>query len=135
MTFHELAAGAAGFDILGFLASIAALLVVYYVVFAVCLYKIAKRTKTENAFLAFIPIANVYLMVEIAQKPIWWLVVLLIVPIVNIIFAILTFMAIAKRMGRPAWWGVVIALLSGVIIGMIPLAILAFGKSRAPGVQ
>ena len=74
-------------------------------------------------------------MVEIAQKPIWWLVVLLIVPIVNIIFAILTFMAIAKRMGRPACWGVVIALLSGVIIGMIPLAILAFGKSRAPGVQ
>ena len=122
-------------DPIGFLVSIAALLIVYYVVFAVCLYKIAKRTKTENAFLAFIPIGNIYLMVEIAQKPIWWLVVLIIVPIVNIIFAILTFMAIAKRMGRPSWWGVIAVLFSGIIVGLIPLAIMAFGKSKVAGVK
>ena len=74
-------------------------------------------------------------MVEIAQKPIWWLVVLIIVPIVNIIFAILTFMAIAKRMGRPSWWGVIAVLFSGIIVGLIPLAIMAFGKSKAAGVK
>ncbi len=46
---------------------------------------IAKRTGTANGWMAFIPILNVFLMLRIAKKPLWWF-LLLLVPLINIIF-------------------------------------------------
>lgn len=44
---------------------------VLYVYLAFALMTIAKKTKTANAWLAWIPIANLYLMTQIAGVP-WW---------------------------------------------------------------
>lgn len=44
-----------------------------YLFTSVMLFLIAKKTATALPWLAFIPIANLYLMVQIAGKPIWWL--------------------------------------------------------------
>ncbi|HMK37085.1 MAG TPA: tetratricopeptide repeat protein [Desulfomonilaceae bacterium] len=52
-----------------------------YIFYVVMLYLIAKKTATEPAWFAFIPIANAYLSVKISGKPIWWL-ALLLLPIV-----------------------------------------------------
>jgi len=49
----------------------------FYVFTAVMLFFIAKKTNTALPWLAFIPIANIVLMVQIAKKPIWWLALLL----------------------------------------------------------
>jgi len=38
-----------------------------------CLQIIAGKTNTENGWLAWIPIANIYLSCKIARKPGWWL--------------------------------------------------------------
>ena len=76
-----------------------------YVYMALALQTIANKTKTENSWLAWIPIANLVLMLNIAKKPIWWL-VLFLIPIVNIVIAIMVWMAVAEARGKPSWWGV-----------------------------
>jgi tetratricopeptide (TPR) repeat protein len=69
---------------MGLLGSI--LPVVLYIFGAVMLFLIARKTDTAPAWLAFIPIANIYLMVQIARKPIWWLALLLVLPILSMVF-------------------------------------------------
>ena len=76
-----------------------------YVYFALALQTIAKKTNTENPWLAWIPIANLILMVNIAKKPMWW-VLMCFIPLVNIVFTIMIFMAIAEARGKPNWWGI-----------------------------
>jgi len=39
---------------------------------ALSLQTIATKTNTENAWLAWIPVVNLILMLNIAKKPIWW---------------------------------------------------------------
>jgi len=103
----------------------------FYVYFAYCLMKIAHKTNTPNAWLAWIPIGNVVLMLQIAKKPVWWI-ILMIIPFVNLVWIILgviVWMKIAKAVGKPEWLG---------ILSLIPIAniilpgYLAFSKSDTP---
>ena len=98
---------------------------VFYVYIAYCLMKIAKKTGTPNAWFAWIPILNVILMVQIANKPIWWL-LLFFIPFINIIFTILVWMGIAKRLGKPEWWGVLIIV---PLINLVVPGYLAFSDN------
>src|SRR5215475_15067755 len=63
-----------------------------YVYMALALQTIANKTNTENAWLAWIPIVNIILMLNIAKKPIWWI-ILFFIPLVNIVMAIMVWMA------------------------------------------
>ena len=102
---------------LGGLASIGV-----YVWIALCLYIIAKKTNTENAWLAWIPVGNVILACLIAGKP-WWWVFLFLIPIANIVFAILVFWKICEARNKPGW----LALLMLVpIANLVIPGILAF---------
>jgi hypothetical protein len=47
------------------------------------LQTIAQKTNTENPWLAWIPMLNIILMLNIAKKPIWWF-VLFLIPLVGI---------------------------------------------------
>ena len=76
-----------------------------YVYMALALQTIATKTSTENAWLAWIPIANIFLMLNVAKKPLWWF-VLFLVPIVNIVIAIMVWMAVAEARHKPNWWGI-----------------------------
>ncbi len=78
---------------------------VLYVYMALALSTIAKKTNTENAWLAWIPIINIILMLNIAKKPIWWI-ILCFIPLVNIVILIIVWMAIAEARGKPNWWGI-----------------------------
>lgn len=101
---------------------------VIYVFFAFCLAKIANKLGMPlgKAFIwAIIPIANIFLFLKIATKPMWWF-ILLLIPLVNIVIGILAWMAIAERRGKPGWWGIVIGLVP--IVNIIFILILAFGK-------
>src|SRR6266508_583642 len=73
---EESRAGAMLAGVVFFVAMI--MLVVMYVYMAVCLQTIAKKTNTENPWLAWIPIANIILMLNIAHKPLWWFLLMLI---------------------------------------------------------
>lgn len=76
-----------------------------YVYFAVCLQVIANKTDTKNGWLAWIPIANVYLMCKIAEKPWWWL-LLCLIPIANVVFMVILWMNIAEARDKKRWLGI-----------------------------
>lgn len=103
-----------------------------YIWLAICLYKIAQKQNAENPWFAWIPILNLVLMLEIAKKPMWWIVMFLI-PIANIVFAIMLYVEFLKVLGKPTWWVVLMILVPfayHVIFG-----ILAFGKEKSAPAQ
>ena len=72
---------------------------------------------------AIIPIYNLIVLLEIAGKPLWWF-ILFLIPIVNLIVAIMVVASVARKFGK----GI------GFAIGMLVLApifypMLAFGDS------
>jgi len=76
-----------------------------YVYMSLALQTIATKTNTANAWLAWIPIANLFLMLSIGKKPTWWF-LLFLVPLVNIVMVIMVWMAVAEARGKPNWWGI-----------------------------
>ena len=71
-----------------------------YIYTALALQTIANKTNTENGWLAWIPIANLILMVNIARKPIWWI-ILFFIPLANIVVAVIVLMGIAEARNKP----------------------------------
>ncbi len=55
-----------------------------YLYFSFMMYKMAQKTgQADNAWFAFIPILNTVLLVQMAEKPLYWL-LFLFIPIVNV---------------------------------------------------
>lgn len=95
---------------------------VIYVYTALALMTIATKTNTPNAWLAWIPIANIFLMFNIAGKPAWWF-ILILIPLVNIVIAIIVWMAIAEARHKPNWWGILMIV---PVVGLIVPGYLAW---------
>jgi hypothetical protein len=73
---------------------------------------------------AIIPIYNIILLLQIAGRPVWWI-ILLIIPVVNFVVAIIMGIDIAKNFGKGTGFGVGLALL-----GFIFYPIIGFGDAR-----
>src|SRR5215813_6139735 len=84
----------------GMLLFLLAIAAAAYVYMALALSTIATKTNTENSWLAWIPIANIVLMLNIAKKPIWWI-LLFFIPLVNIVMAVIVWMAVAEARNKP----------------------------------
>lgn len=104
----------------GFFMVFVVFFLVIYIYTALALMTIAQKTNTENGWLAWIPIANVVLMCNIAGKPIWW-VILCFIPIVNIVIFIMLWMGIAEARNKPSWWGIlmIVPLVSLIVPGYL----------------
>jgi len=76
---------------------------------------------------AIIPIYNIILLLEIAGRPLWWI-VLFLIPLVNFIAAIIVSMDVAKNFGKGAGFGLGLAFL-----GFIFYPILGFGDAKYQG--
>jgi membrane protein implicated in regulation of membrane protease activity len=74
--------------------------IITYVVAAIALMTIANKLGVENSWLAWIPIANLYLMTQCAGLDWWWL-ILFFVPCVNIFAIIYVWWKICERRGKP----------------------------------
>jgi hypothetical protein len=86
-------------------------------------------TKAEKpGWAAIIPIYNIVVLCEIAGRPIWWVIVILLVPCANVILAILLYIDVAKSYGKGAGFGLGLAFLSPIFF---PL--LGFGDARYLG--
>lgn len=93
------------------------------VVMIVALWKIFEKAG-KPGWASLIPFYNIYIMLELAGKPGWWL-VLYLIPLVNLIMAIIVTIAFAARFGKSG----------GFAAGMIFLPfifypLLAFGDDR-----
>jgi len=81
----------------------------------------------QPGWASIIPIYNVYIMLKIANKPGWWL-LLFFVPVVNIVIGIIVALEIAKAFGQGTGFGIGLALL-----GVIFYPILGFGDAKYQG--
>ncbi len=97
-----------------------------YILTAIPLMKIA-NSRGYKGWLAWIPIISFILILKIAGKPTWWI-ILLIIPIVNIIIAIIAYINFFKNIGESPLWTLAVFLLP--IISPIPLWNAA-GKSNS----
>ncbi len=114
---------------------------------------LAKKTGTEKPWLAFIPIAKIYLVSKIAQMSSWpMLLLLIIVPsffliyfpwaapltlvalISGLIFFIFTLIwewKVFERVGCPGWWVLTFFIpIVGPIVYFVLLGIAAWGKNK-----
>jgi len=112
----------AGLGIMSFLPIIA--LIVFQ---AVCYWKIFEKAGRPG-WQGIIPIANMYFLTELVGKPLWWFIVILLVPCANIVFIILLNIELAKAFGKTTGFGIGLTL-----IGIVFLPILAFGDARYVG--
>jgi len=73
---------------------------------------------------AIVPIYNIYLTLKLAKRPGWWL-LLFLVPVVNIVIAIILHFDIAKNFGKGTGFGFGL-----LFLGFIFYPILAFGSAK-----
>jgi hypothetical protein len=76
---------------------------------------------------ALIPIYNLIVLLEIVGKPWWWL-LLMLIPLVNVVFAVWTYNLLSKSFGKSEGFTAGLILLSFIF-----LPILAFGDARYQG--
>ena len=78
----------------------------------------------EPGWASLVPIYNMVVMLKIAEKPLWWL-LLLFIPFVNIIVFIAVGIATAQRFGKGVGYG-----LGLTFLGHIFYPMLAFGDAQ-----
>ncbi|MBI5251564.1 MAG: tetratricopeptide repeat protein [Desulfomonile tiedjei] len=96
-----------GFDVISGIISL-----LFYLFPAAMIFLIARKTNTSLPWLAFIPIAQVFLLLNIARKPIWWL-ILFLAPILAIPLA---FAGSVDPTG-----GIIVGVLTLILV-LVPLA-------------
>lgn len=107
-----------------------------YIYLSLVYMKLAQKIGVQPAWIAWIPIAKIYLISKMAQSH-WWpmlLVFTLIVPILNVIalMILLTFnffwhCRIFEKVGRPAWWAVTLLIPGfGSMVFLVMLSLAAW---------
>lgn len=99
-----------------------------YFYFSYAQFKLAQRLGcTSNAWWSFIPILNSLLLIQMAGKPLWWF-VLMLVPLVNIVVFAILWIDVAKGVGKSAFLGFCTLL---PLVNVVTIGILAFtGQSN-----
>lgn len=100
---------------------------IVYAYFAICIQTIADKTKTPNGWMAWIPILNVLLMVQIAKLP-FWMVILAFIPYINLIALILIWGGILDAMNLSKW---TLVLFFVPLVGIFVPAYIAFAGGPA----
>jgi hypothetical protein len=106
-------------------------LIAVYIYTSIALMTIAKKTKTKYAWLAWIPIANLYLIVKTAKLPWQYLFLMLLVFIPGIGglvcagLMIWWFWRIAEVRKLPGWLGILMII---PVINLVVLGILAWSN-------
>jgi len=81
----------------------------------------------QPGWAAIVPIFNIYILLKIAGRP-WWWIILLFIPVVGLVIAIIVALDVAKSFGKSALFGVGLALLSPIFY-----CILGFGDAQYQG--
>ena len=117
----ELSSGAAA--ALGIMVMI--FLSFYLVVAILCIVSMWRLfTKAgKPGWAAIVPVYNQIVMLQVAGRPVWWVLLIMFVPIFQVWVAIVAAIDFAKSYGKSTGFGVLVALLPA-----IGLPILAFGK-------
>jgi hypothetical protein len=96
------------------------------VVMIVSLWKVFTKAG-QPGWAAIVPIYNIVVLLQIVGRPMWWL-VLCLIPLVNLVAAIILAIDLAKSFGKGAGFG-----LGLIFLGFIFYPILGFGSARYSG--
>lgn len=97
------------------------------IVFMIAAYWKIFEKAGKPGWAAIIPIYNLVVLLEIVGKPVWWI-ILFLIPIVNIVIAIIVVNGLAKSFGKDV--GFTIGLL---LLGIVFYPILGFGDAKYQG--
>ena len=103
-----------------------AILIVYAAVILVmvaALWKVFTKAG-EPGWAAIVPIYNIIVMLKIAGKPAWWL-VLMLIPFVNLVVGIIMVVSLAKNFGKGTGFALGLIFLSPIFY-----PVLAFGSAK-----
>lgn len=95
--------------LMGFIVVFFIIGIIFYVLFSYSLMKIAQKTKTDNAWLAWIPLVNIILMAQMAGKEWWWGLIALLIGLIPFIGGLISaglivyfFWNICEKLNKPA---------------------------------
>jgi hypothetical protein len=91
------------------------------------LWKTFAKAK-KPGWAAIVPIYNIIVLLEVINRPLWWI-ILLFIPIVNIIMTLVIALDLAKAFGKSALFGVVAIW----IFNPIGYLMLGFGSAKYKG--
>jgi len=97
--------------------------VAFLVLMIAAMWKIFAKAG-QPGWAAIIPIYNIIVLLKIVGRPLWWI-ILLIIPLVNLVIALILAFDLAKRFGKGA--GFAIGL---IILPFIFYPVLAWGDSN-----
>lgn len=97
----------------------------YFVIAIVCIVSVWRLfTKAgKPGWAAIVPVYNQIVMLQVAGRPVWWVLLMMFVPIFQVWVAIVAAIDFAKSYGKSTGFGVLVALLP-----FVGLPILAFSK-------
>jgi hypothetical protein len=131
MAYNMMDLSTLGPMIAAFFAVFMAMLLVVYIYTAWALMTIANKTRTKYAWLAWIPVANLYLMTQIGKTP-WWTLLLLLLYWVPVLGTILTigltiywWWNIAEVRKMPGWLGILMAV---PVVNLFVIGYIAWAK-------
>ncbi len=81
-----------------YLLAALALTLLISIAFLFVLYKTAKKLNVPSAWMAWVPLLNLFIMTQMAGRPVWWG-VLLMLPVVGIVVFVILWMDICQRLG------------------------------------
>jgi len=81
----------------------------------------------QQGWLSIIPILNTYVIIKLAGREGWWI-LLFLIPCVNIVVAIIVYMDLAQKYGKSAAYGLGLVFLPFIFIPM-----LGFGSATYQG--
>jgi len=108
----------------GILAPLIMLAITVFIIAA--MWKVFSKAG-KPGWAALVPIYNVIVMLEIAGRPVWWL-LLMFIPLVNIIVALVVAIDLAKAYGKSTGFGLGLFFLSFIFY-----PILGFGDAQYVG--
>lgn len=110
-----------------------AALVVEVIIGIICILSLWKIfTKAgQPGWASIIPFFNLYILIKISEKPVWWL-ILFLIPCVNIIAAILIAVALAEKFGKGGLFAVGLILLPFIFYPILAFSDAQYQGSAAP---
>ena len=104
-----------GNGVAGFIVIIIQLAIIAFLI--VSFWKVFTKAG-QPGWACLIPIYNLYVLLVIAKKPVWWI-IMFFIPLVNIIFLILASIAVAENFGKGAGFGIGLAFLGIIYISSV----------------
>jgi len=99
------------------------------VVLIVAMWKVFTKAG-KPGWAALIPIYNIIVLLEIAGKPLWWI-ILFLIPLVNFIAWILVSIAVAEKFGKGTGFGLGLAFLPFIFLLVLGLGSAQYHRTTA----